>query len=186
MSPAWTHPVELDDLTAAPVHPDLARVMRQYSQISEGRAMPHRAHFRPSKLRWMMGRLYLVDVLEGGADYRFRLFGIFWQTVYSADLTGLRLSQIEPFCHLASLRGDYDGIVAQGIPALHLRRVRWPNDGSLEFQRLLLPFCDDGGQVSLILGAAACDKVPEEVVYFKGEGVPELLPGEPIRSGKPH
>jgi hypothetical protein len=163
MTPDWTHPVELADLTGDEVHPDLVRMVHSYSQLSEGRAMPHRSDFRPSQMRWMLGRLFLLDVLEGGGDYRFRLFGVFWQGIYGADLTGCLLSQLEPL-GLDKLRPDYDAIVATGTPSLRLRKVRWPDDTLLEFQRLLLPFCDDSGEVCLILGAAAYEKAPEDAL----------------------
>jgi hypothetical protein len=184
MMPDWTHPVELGALSGTSIHPDLARVVHFYSRLSEGRAMPHRSEFRPSTMRWMLGRLYLLDVLDGGADYRFRLFGVFWQAVFGADLTGLRLSQLAFEGGLDKLRADYDTIATTGMPALCPRRVKWPDDTVLEFQRLLLPYADDAGQVSLILGAGACDKSAEDQVFFKGSGISDLVPESLTGSGR--
>lgn len=160
--------------------PDLIRVAEHYNRLCDGRPMPDRAEFYPTQFRWMLGRMYLLDVLDGGADYRFRLFGEFWQTVYGVDLAGQNLSALEAEGKFSGLRQDYDKIVATHKPLFHPGTVKWPRGQSFRYQRLLLPFADSGADVVLVLGAAACDMTTEDLVFFRGQGFPELVLDEPL------
>ncbi len=123
----------------------------------------------------MMGRLYLVDVLDGGSDYCFRLFGAFWQTILGLDLTGQRLSGLETFWFLTSLRPEYDLAVATQKPQFHPGKLVWPDGNAVGYQRLLIPFSREGNQVSLILGAAHCESEIDDLILFVGQGLPRLV-----------
>jgi len=153
---------------------DLARLVKHCDALAGTRRMPHRKDLRPADVTWLLGRIYLVDVLDAGADYCFRLFGIFWEKMYGADLTGQRLSKIEATGRLTALRADYDGVVAAGAPFLHPGKLVWPNRKSISYERLLVPFSGDDGQVSLILAAAGCDVPLDDLVLHKGKGLPHL------------
>lgn len=156
-------------------HPDLVRVLEQYKQLCAGRPMPLRSEFFPTQFRWMLGRMFLLDVLDGGKDYRYRLFGDFWEIVYGVDLSGRTLSSLEAEGRLTSVRTCYDKIVAGKVPRYHPGTVRWPGGESFEYERLLLPFADTGGIVSLIVGAATCKISGDDLRFFRGLGFPELV-----------
>jgi len=155
--------------------PEILRLARHCDALAGTRQMPHRQDLNPTNVTWLLGHLYLIDVLDGGADYRFRLFGVFWEKMYGIDLTGQRLSEIEATGRLAALRGDYDAVVAAGMPFFHPGRLIWPNQKSIRYERLLVPFSGDDGQVSLILAAAGCDVPFEDLVLHKGKGLPRLV-----------
>jgi hypothetical protein len=161
-------------------HPDLKRVVEHYIRLSNGRPMPDRADFFATQYGWMLGRMYLIDVLDGGADYCTRLFGEFWQTVYGHDMAGQPLSRLEKEGKLSGLRAEYDKIVASHMPLYRPGIVKWPNGQSFKYERLLLPFADAKGGVSLILGVATCDISTEDLVFFRGQGFPELVFDEPV------
>ena len=154
---------------------DILRLARHCDALAGTRPMPHRQDLHPADVTWLLGRLYLIDVLDGGADYSFRLFGIFWEKMYGMDLTGQRLSEIETTGRLAALRGDYDTVVASSEPLFHPGRLVWPNKKSIHFERLLIPFSDDNGRVSLILTAAGCDVSLDDLVLHRGKGLPRLV-----------
>jgi len=67
----------------------------------------------------MIGKMYMIDVLDDGADYCFRLFGNFWQTIYGVDLTGRRLSALEASGNLTALRPVYDAVAKTREPLFH-------------------------------------------------------------------
>jgi hypothetical protein len=154
---------------------DIARLAKHCEALAGTRQMPHRQDLRPSELTWLLGRIYLIDVLDGGADYRFRLFGIFWEKMYGADLTGQRLSELEAAGRLAALRGGYDTVMKTRLPLFQPGKLIWPNEKSIGYERLLIPFSDDDGQVSLIMGAAGCDVSHGDLVLHKGKGLPRLV-----------
>ena len=166
------------DFTAvykASARADILRLARYCDALAGTRQMAHRREFNPADVTWLLGRIYLIDVLDGGADYSFRLFGIFWEKMDGADLTGQRLSEIEATDRLAALRGDYDTVVATRAPLFHPGRLVWQNQKSIHFERLLFPFSDDNGQVSLILVAAGCDVSFDDLVLYRGKGLPRLV-----------
>jgi hypothetical protein len=155
-------------------HPDIVRTAEHYLRLAYGRAMPNRSEFYPTQFGWMLGRMYLLDVLDGGADYCIRLFGEFWQTVYGDDMAGQPLSRLEKEGKLSGLRAEYDKVVATRELSYRPGTVKWPNGRSFRYERLLLPFAGPSGAVCLILGAATCDMTTEDLVFFRGQGFPEL------------
>ncbi|MGC9953443.1 MAG: PAS domain-containing protein [Rhizomicrobium sp.] len=155
---------------------DILRLARYCDALAGTRKMPLRRDFRPTDVTWLLGRIYLIDVMNGGADYSFRLFGIFWEKMYGTDLTGQRLSEIEATGRLTVLRGDYDTVVAARAPLFHPGKLVWPNQKSIHYERLLIPFSDDNGQVSVILAAAGCDVSLDDLVLYRGKGgLPRLV-----------
>jgi hypothetical protein len=166
------------DFTAiyrASARADILRLARHCDALAGTHELPLRRDFRPADVTWMLGRIYLIDVLDDGADYCFRLFGIFWEKMYGTDVTGRRLSEIEA-TGLAALRGDYDAVLAARAPLLHPGKLVWSNQKSIHFERLLIPFAGDNGQVSLILVAAGCDVSLDDLVLYRGKGgLPRLV-----------
>ena len=156
---------------------DILRLARHCDALAGTHEMPLRRDLRPADVTWLLGRIYLIDVLDGGADYCFRLFGIFWEKMYGSDLTGQRLSEIEAAGRLTALRGDYDTVLAARAPFFHPGKLVWPNQKSIHYERLLIPFSDDSGQVSLILAAAGCDVSLDDLVLHRGRGqeLPRLV-----------
>ena len=154
---------------------DILRLARHCDALAGTRPMPHRQDLHPAEVTWLLGRLYLIDVLDGGADYSFPLFGVFWEKMYGTDLTGQRLSELEAAGRLTALRGDYDTVVSAREPFFHPGRLVWPNKKSIHYERLFVPFSGDDGQVSLILAAAGCDVSLDDLVLHKGKGLPRLV-----------
>ncbi|MGA7712359.1 MAG: PAS domain-containing protein [Rhizomicrobium sp.] len=161
-------------------HADLIRLAEHCQSLAGDRAMPHREDFRPGDVRWMLGYIYLVDVLDDGADYRIRLFGTFWQTIFGADIAGQRLSELEAVGVLTDLRRDYDVVAETGEPLFHPGKLVWPGKESIHYERLLIPFSREDGRISLILGAAHCDKAVEDLILYQGLGLPRLVLDEQI------
>ena len=160
--------------------PELVRVAECYEALTGDRLMPHRSEFSASRFRWMVGRMYLIDVLDGGADFRIRLWGDFLQIVYGVDQTGVRISEMEDRRLGDSLLRHYGNIVASKSPHFLPGAAVWPNGACIQYQRLLLPFAGDDGEVSLIVGMAASDTANDDLVFFKGLGTPSFVLGDRI------
>ena len=138
-----------EQLTAAPL-----RFLAEYWQelCSEGR-LPHHRQVDPLAMRPALGYIMLVDAVEGGRDFRYRLYGSIIARVSGVDLTGRLLSH-----HPASIYVTEFGLAAyraalvlraplytERAPALAERTMLW--------QRIALPLVDDAGEVTRFLVA---------------------------------
>lgn len=158
-------------------HPDLTRLLAYCRDLAGDRDLPRKSEFRPARIRWLLEHIYLVDVLNGGADYRCRLWGLFWETIVAHDFAGMRLSELENVGQFTYLRAEYDAIVAARQPCYKVGRVVWPDNASLEYARVIVPFTDDAGAVSMLLSAAITDRSLEDLIFFMGLGVPGFVYG---------
>lgn len=156
-------------------YPDLAKLVAHCQMLAVGRDMPHRNDFRASQVRWMFAHMYLVDVVDGGADYRCRLWGQFWETIFGLDLLGMRLSELEHAGHVTHLRAEYDASVADRRVSFRVGRVVWPDNTAVEFARVIIPFAGDDGNVSMLLAGGTSDKSIEDLLFFKGLGMPSFV-----------
>src|SRR5690606_18752294 len=70
--------------------PLLARLLRDWIGWRGERALPGRSDFLPEDLRYLLGRLFLFDVVRetGGLRFRYRLFGSAIAAYRGYDLTG--------------------------------------------------------------------------------------------------
>jgi hypothetical protein len=61
----------------------LGAVQSYWDSKRRGRSMPSRADIRPDELRDWLSQLMLVDVIDGGRDFRYRLLGTKLTTFFS-------------------------------------------------------------------------------------------------------
>jgi hypothetical protein len=155
---------------------DFLELAKHCELLSDGRTMPRQQDFSLADVSWLIGRLYELDVHHAVPDFYFRTFGIFWQALYGEDFTGRWLSEFELRTDkLDALRPQYDRVVTSREPVMCRSRLVWPDDVEISFDRLLVPFSLDGETVSQIVVAAHYDADVEDLVYFRGEGLPQLI-----------
>ncbi len=97
-----------------------------------------------------MGHLSLVDVLDGGTDFFFRVHGtvLAWQLV-GEDLTGRRLMQL-PYEWKDIWFHEYATVVHTRKP-LYLARKASNTKDFIVIGKLILPLSDDDGRVNMLL-----------------------------------
>jgi hypothetical protein len=169
-----------------PINAGLLRLARHCEKLADGREMPHWRDFRPTDVPWMIGRLYLVEVLDGGADYYFKLSGSLMKEIYGTEPEKKRLSEMIDCGLTRTLRANYDAIVATRKPFYLRGELRWPEGQCIHVERLLVPFCNEGDTPVMILGAVACDAPLEIVALYRGCGAAEFVPlpvEEPVSAG---
>jgi len=109
-------------------------------------------HIDPHRLRPALGWFVLVDLVDGGDDFSYRLFGseIAWR--FDIDLTGQRVSSspapLGPF-----LVAAYRACVAARGPLLAQCAFSDPAAGHVRC--LLLPWTDDAGAVIRIMAVVS-------------------------------
>jgi hypothetical protein len=138
---------ELADLTTRP----LRVVLEYWSGLARHGALPHYRQVDPAEMRNALGYVMLVDAVDGGRDFRYRLYGSIIARISGADMTGRLLSwhHASPYVaefaiavyRAAALRRR--PIYTERTPVLAERTTRW--------QRLALPLRDDSDEVARFL-----------------------------------
>lgn len=147
--------MQFPDLAAVSADPDLVRCAQQLEAVLGGREWLRRSDISPRLFKWMLGRIFMVEVLKASSDYRFRLFGSKMVQVYGEDLTGRKLSEVRSASFEEALRADFDLVVATRTPHFQRGTLLWPDREFVGVERLLTPLSDADGEVSAILGAVA-------------------------------
>lgn len=140
--------------------PLLVRLLRDWMGWRGDRLLPGRADFQPEDLRYLLGRLFLFDVVRGSAGlrFRYRLFGSDIAAYRGYDLTG-RFIDEHPDPDFAS-RAQLAYLRAAGEA-----RPLWAKiDGvsgsgqHSRFEALILPLAEDGAQPDMVLAAQIMDE----------------------------
>ncbi len=141
----WNPPVESLD---TPQHRFL---LRYWSDLRGKRRLPHRNEIDAMELRPALGFINLLETVEGGRDFRYRVFGSVVAAVSGFDLTGQLTSELKASPYIvefgvalyraAQRRGEVLSTL-HGPPAA-VYTSTW--------HRLVLPFGDDQGAVVRLL-----------------------------------
>ena len=128
-----------------------------------GRMAPRPADIVPSELSGHLPNSVIVDVLDDGADFRYRFIGEHLIESVGRDATGHRFSglyQDQPEA-LAELRSIFNIPLRRKSPSYMRGRIFWlPHDDYRKFTAALVPLSNDGFTVGAILA---------EVFIFQSE-----------------
>jgi hypothetical protein len=78
----------------APRHPDAAALTAYWRGKCAGRPMPDRRDIVPPEIVRLLPNLHISEVVDGGRDFRFRLFGTALVNFLNVELTGKLLSEL--------------------------------------------------------------------------------------------
>jgi hypothetical protein len=132
-----------EQLTTAPL-----RFLAEYWEgLRQQERLPHHRQVDALAMRPALGYIMLVDVVDRGRDFRYRLYGSIVARVSGVDLTGHLTSTHHASIYvtefaLASYRACWrlrTPLYTERTPALAERTTLW--------QRLALPLVDDTGEV---------------------------------------
>lgn len=142
----------MDDVPFQPSDDRLIALYRQWrAKQREGR-LPARADFSLDELRPLMGRLAILDVVDGGADFRFRLYGSRIAAAYRGEMTGKSIREYRSHFY-AKIAPGYREVVATRTPRYDEMQV---DDEMMlyRWERLVLPLATDGATVDMLLVAS--------------------------------
>lgn len=149
-----SEPARQPEVAPAGLSPQAEAFRAYWDAKRRGRRMPARADIDPLDMKPWLGEVLLLDVLEGGRDFRYRLVGamIAYRTGY--DMTGKLLSEMpgDPAA-IANYLADHRRAVETRAP-VHARYdyISARDSRPVKFERLLLPLSDDGETVNMLLG----------------------------------
>jgi hypothetical protein len=143
--------VELIDRPDARLIDDL---LDYWSRKRAGRIGPRRADIDPAEITRHLPHLLMVDVIEGGRDFRFRLVGTRIVDGLGHDNTGKRFSEAfgdQPEA-LAQLNALFKLVVDRKVPVFGRGRVFWlPEAQYRRYTAGSMPLSEDGVSVNIIL-----------------------------------
>ena len=99
-----------------------------------------------------LGHLSLIEVVAGGLDFRYRVYGSALAAYYGRDLTGKTMRTL-PTAVGSLVRREYAQAYAERRPLLVQRRRR-VRGVSIMIVKLILPLSTDGDAVDLLLAAS--------------------------------
>lgn len=133
------------------MHPKLVALQSFWdSKAGRKRSLPARADFDVLELWPWLGHLALVEVIDGGADFRYRLHGTEMVDILGMDLTGRLLSGMTKT--MQEVAGPECRAAVQARRPTSFTRIRF--DRTTDHRRvtsLLLPLAADGSTVDMLL-----------------------------------
>jgi hypothetical protein len=142
------------------VHPSLQRLYQYWSEKRGGRSMPSRADIDPLDIRYAIGNVILIDVIDGTPlQFRIRLHGTKLAEHVRFDLTGKMLDEM-PQAEFRELTRQSFTKVATTKKPLHAHRDRILDDRLRRYETIVLPLSSDDDRVDVILCALFYDGTP--------------------------
>lgn len=118
------------------------------NKVGEG-GLPSRSDFSIPELRPYMGRIAILDVIEGGSDFRYRLYGSDIAQEYRADMTRKSVSDFRP---------NFKAAIVPGYRACFASKAPWYDiididDDILRYkwERIVVPLATDRRTVDMLM-----------------------------------
>jgi hypothetical protein len=137
-----------------PATPEIHDLVAYWHAKRGTRWAPMRRDIDPLELRAHLPHLYMVDVLKGGADYRYRLIGTAIAEGLGRDSTGQLISELyaEQPAALQQLRDIFGMAQTKRAPYFATGQVFWlPRRDFLSFEAGFMPLSDAAGNLEIIL-----------------------------------
>lgn len=115
---------------------------------------PHFQHFKPGTIGpSLIPNCIMMDVINGGQDYRWRVYGTAHVKHFGADLTGWTVTEVEKANPASKvIREVYDLIMASRAPVFFVLDYVNRNKVVKKASGAMLPLADDAGQIARIVG----------------------------------
>jgi hypothetical protein len=159
------------------VHPAIAEVARYFQELAPGDALPRRQDYRPTRVRSVLGYIFLIEVLPD--DYCWNLIGEHVATLFGINGTNDLLSDFEPPALRERLKTTYDAVVKTRSFLFARGRYTWPNH-AMNIERLLVPMANADGHLNFIFGVSIPDVPTEHLAVSAGIGAGSLEIDEQI------
>lgn len=129
----------------------------------------------PDRLRPYLGRLIVLEPVDAGADYRYRLYGSVVAKFAGFDLTGRLLSDTMQLESWPALVRHYYlvtyHVTCRSRRPLYAVQLRSGSSNPFTWHRLLLPFVgQDGAVARLVLLTIPCDLNNEPLPSWRTRG----------------
>ena len=129
--------------------PKLAELLAWWNARRGSHALPGRADFEVSDLKPWLGNIHLIDVEDGGAEFRYRVYGSNLARYFGHDFTGKTTAIARPEAR-ELVRSEYRTVCSERRPVL-VQRARSVLGKDTPVVRLILPLASDGATVDKLI-----------------------------------
>ena len=142
------------EILALPTDPSILALLAPWTEKRGKRAGPLRQAIDPIELKGHLPSLFMLDVLDDGRDFRYRLVGTTITAMSGRDVTGAKLSMLyashpDALARIAVLLGP---VMSERRPVFARGTVFWrPERDFRRFEAGYLPLSTDGDAVDIIL-----------------------------------
>ena len=143
---AWDPPEE----SLPPMLRELHQAWRSLAVPGE---LPHLSQITPFNIRPALGYVALMDSVDGGTEFRYRLYGSAIAAISGFDLTGKLQSEAPVSAHVREFTIALDRAVYRERRTLYSCRTPTGARRVTVWHRLSLPLVDDNGVVARLLVA---------------------------------
>lgn len=134
--------------------PILGPALSYWMGKRSGRAMPRKRDIDPTEMpSKILPNLQVIEVIDGGARFRYRLVGTALVEAYGRDFSGKIADELFPDDRLNFVQGIYRRVFASQAPVFSRNKYHTPRNIDLFSMRMYLPLSDDDSAVHHILGA---------------------------------
>src|SRR5882724_7473010 len=131
--------------------PLLQRLLADWEVRRRERTLPGRRDFDPLDLKYILGRLLLVDVERQPLRLRFRLVGTELARRSGVELTGRTLDEYPRPDYRALMRCRYTQTVEERRPLSSVQTRLVVDNQVRRYEALLLPLAADGETVDMLM-----------------------------------
>lgn len=144
------------------LHPKLRDLWRFWNLLRADRATPRIDEVHALVLKPWLGNIVLLDVIEGGHDFRYRLYGTIVAAHFGFDLTGRLVSQCADLIGPKPLQ-EYRRVTEARSPEA-VARISPAARDHLQMDKLALPLAavDGGPVVRILAGLYASEPAHED------------------------
>lgn len=131
--------------------PELRTLFDHWVTLSAGRHCPRACEIDPLDMKAALGYVHLLDIVEDGIDFRYRLFGSKASSVSGFDLTGRLASENRAPAYIGQFAlAVYRVALESREPVL---TIHGPAGAiyTAAWHRLVLPLADDTGAITRLL-----------------------------------
>ncbi len=171
-------PAEITATFPAPVQPSfawnpdpggfpsekLSFLLTHWAALKPGSAIPSASTVDPLRIKPVLGYVMLLDPIDGGMDFRYRLFGSIIAQVSGLDLTGQLASSLHASTAVVEFGlASYRAVIRRPEP---LYTIRSPIGAyhTARWHRLALPLADDTGVVMRLIAVSLPVKSNGQVI----------------------
>lgn len=145
------------------IDPRLITFYRYWDEARGGKRMPARSDVDPLDIpQELLPNLFLVEVVDGGRRFKFRLVGSESTIAAGRSLTGFHVDEINP----NKAYGDYvtnlyRRVLTRKRPVLSVSNFGLPDQEHRMTQRIMCPLSPDGEVVTMVITCQVFDIPPQ-------------------------
>ena len=144
----------LDDLTS-PVH---RKLFQNWLDWCGEKPLPHKSHINPIEIgAAFLPYIIMLEALEGGKDYKYRLVGTALTSAIDRDFTGETVANFFAKYDKFEILEGYQKVRNTRKPLLDVGDFREKDREFITYQRLILPF-EYQGDVNIMLACFHFDR----------------------------